>query len=188
MVALVASSCFPLPVEVPSAPRTVRVHELEGTWHVVSTNFPMWLDGTKRDPRFTYGLLPDSNEGARLSDEVSYQDVETGARETIEGIDTQDPSVPAHFTWRGDGILMLFTSEWYVAAIAPDRSWAIIYFTETPATPEGVDIIARTPWLPPAAKQSALDVLRSDPFLREKARGLVHLPARAWPGNTEQRR
>lgn len=136
----------------------------------------MWLDGTKRDPRFQYAVLPDSSDGARLSDEVSYEDAASGERETIDGIDTQDPSVPAHFTWRGAGILMLFTSEWYVAAMAPDRSWAIIYFTETPATPEGVDIIARSRALPPAAMQSALDLIRDDPFLREKARGLVHLP------------
>jgi hypothetical protein len=47
--------------------------------------------------------------------------------------------------------LSLFKSEWDVVFMSEDRSWAIITFSRTIATPEGMDVIARTPVMPEEA-------------------------------------
>lgn len=137
--------------------------QLAGTWHVVATNFPMWLDGTKKHPTFHYGVL---GEG-KLSDTVRY--VEDGEVGAIEGIDTQHGR---RFTWRGLGLLVLFASEWEVAAMDPAGEWAVISFSKTLATPEGVDVIVRTKGPVP---QAARDAIADCPELSEKAKGLTDL-------------
>ncbi len=135
----------------------------------------MWLEGNKTDPIFIYRLQP-SGDAVEIDDTVAY--TESGRRETIEGTDTQDPSVPAHFTWRGKGILAAFSSDWVIAHESPDQRWMILYFTKTIATPEGVDVIAKIPILPPEDRAAVDKVLAEDPFLKGKAGGLVWLGAR----------
>lgn len=142
---------------------------------MLASNFPMWLEGRKSDPIFLYRLL--STEGpAELDDTVAY--TESGRRETIEGTDTQDPASPAHFTWRGKGLLAAFSSDWVIAHESPDGRWMILYFTKTIATPEGVDVIARTPVLTPEERAAVDKALAENPFLKGKSGGLVWLGAR----------
>ncbi len=157
------SGCASVPLKVASTPTTLDAAALAGTWHVVATNFPMWTEGKKTKPTFNYGVL---GEG-RLSDVVRY--VEDGAPGYIEGVDTQDKETPTHFTWRGTGLLVLFVSAWDLVALDPAGEWAIVYFSSTLATPEGVDIITRRLQPPPEA---ALAVIAADPVLKEKAAGL----------------
>lgn len=178
------TGCFPLPVDVPSSPRTLDARTLGGDWYVAATNFPMWLDGGRCHPRFRYSNFADVDGDITMDDEVSY--LEPGERErgTITGFDTQDASKLAHFTWRGDGLLALFTSEWTVAHMSPDGSFAIIFFTETPATPSGVDVITRDAHPSPDIMRAATKVLQGDAFLRQHARGLVQLRP-AGPGAPE---
>ena len=146
---------------------------LAGSWHVVATNFPMWLSGDKQDPMFTY--TPRIEDGTlRLDDVVSYR--AGGTRQTIVGVDTQDAVVRSRFVWRGRGWLRLFSSTWAVAAGAPEQGWLVLFFTPTLATPAGVDIISRTPTLAPDAQAQALRVIAESPFLRERAQGLTWLP------------
>jgi hypothetical protein len=171
-VSLAASACFPVPPELPTAPRQLDARTLSGEWHVAATNFPMWLDGERCKPRFRYSEVSETRDGVRMDDEVAYVDMASGEAGGILGFDLQDPDQPAHFTWRGDGILGLFTSEWYVARLSDDGAWAIIYFTSTPATPEGVDVLIRGPEPAEATRRAALEALREDPFLREKSSGL----------------
>lgn len=151
---------------VPRAEDAALASRLAGTWHVVASNFPMWLDGKKTSPTFTYGVLG----GGKLSDTVRY--VENGEVGFIEGTDTQ---AGTHFTWRGTGLLVFFVSEWDVAAIDPAGAWAVISFSRTLATPEGVDVITRDPKPPPDVVEAALGAIAADPALAEKARGLTRL-------------
>ena len=167
--ALAATGCATTRPLVPRPPDVVQPAELAGTWHVLESTFPMWLEGAKTDPSFTYRVI-ESGEGSRMDDVVAY--LKNGEPDTIEGVDTQDPEDSSHFTWRGKGLLFLFKSEWYVVMRAPDRSWAVIYFSSTVATPEGVDIIARTRDLPEATLAGIRAAIFADPLLREKAAGL----------------
>ena len=98
-----------------------------------------------------------------------------GRADFIRGVDTRHPTVPTHFTWRGLGVLSLFTSEWDVVALSDDKRWAVIYFSATIATPEGVDLISRTPALNQADVSEALTLIRSDPFLASRAQNLFHV-------------
>ncbi len=159
---------------VPKPSIDVRPEALAGTWYVIESNFPMWGDGKKRDPQFHYRLLLD-HDGLKIDDRVTY--VEKGAAESIEGVDTPDPNDASHFTWRGKGILSLFTSEWYVVMTSPQGAsagdaWAVIYFSSTLATPEGVDIIARTPSLSKDTLGIVRKAIFDDPLLAPKAKGL----------------
>src|SRR5262249_15929809 len=97
-----------LPPDVPRPP-ALHAPPLDGEWQVLGSNFPMWLDGTKTEPTFMYRSYRDGDR-VRMSDTVLYR--VKGERKTIVGVDTQDPSWPAHFTWRGKGILGLFSSDW----------------------------------------------------------------------------
>lgn len=171
------TSCFPGRVEVPWRPDVFDARRLEGEWFVAATNFPMWLDGEKCDPRFRYRRVDDVDGNHAMDDEVSYLAPGATERGSIDGIDVQNQDNPARFTWRGDGILALFTSEWFVAYASPAGEMAIIYFTETPATPAGVDVITRDPMVSPEVRAAAEQVIRTDAFLAKNAAGLVWLGA-----------
>jgi hypothetical protein len=168
-LALTAAGCATTRPPVPRPPEAVIPAELAGTWYVLESTFPMWLEGQKTDPSFTYRPIEGDAE-RRLDDLVRYRN--DGEPDSIAGVDTQDPGDSSHFTWRGKGLLFLFKSDWYVVLRAPDRSWAVIYFSSTVATPEGVDIIARTPSLPEATLAQIRAAILGDPTLREKASGL----------------
>lgn len=109
---------------------------LPGTWNVQATNFPMWLAGTRSEPRFTYELV--SDEPLVLSDDVSY--VADGEQKHILGQDVWNGD---GFVWRGRKLLRLFASHWSVAGISDDGTIAVIRFSKSLATPAGVDIIVR---------------------------------------------
>ena len=168
-LALAGAGCATTRPLIPRPSELVQTSELAGTWHVLESTFPMWLEGPKTDPSFTYRVI-EGGESPRMDDLVAY--LKDGEPDTIAGIDTQDPEDSSHFTWRGKGLLFLFKSEWYMVMRAVDRSWAVIYFSSTIATPEGVDIIARTPTLPGATLEGIRAAIAADPRLREKATGL----------------
>lgn len=165
------AGCGGLPKAVPLS-AAFDAKKLEGGWHVLASNFPMWLEGKKSSPNFIYRVLPGSSP-VELDDTVAY--TEGGRRETIEGTDTQDPAAPSHFTWRGRGLLAAFASDWVVVAEGPDARWLVLYFTPTIATPEGVDVIARNPTLSDEDAKAITRLLENDPFLQQKARALVWL-------------
>jgi Lipocalin-like domain len=119
------------------------LHTLVGTWFICATNFPMWLKGNKTHPTFHYSLV--AHKERTLLDEVKY--LQNGKSKTITGYDTQDSSDPMAFVWRGKGLLRLLKSKWKVALIDPSGQWAVIWFSKTLFTPEGVDVISRTPAL-----------------------------------------
>jgi lipocalin len=166
LLLLALSACATAPLKLAVTPTTFDARALAGTWHVVATNFPMWTEGAKTQPTFSYGVL---GEG-ELSDLVRY--LENGAPGLVEGIDRQSATTPTHFTWRGVGWLALFSSGWDVVAIDTAGEWAIIAFSSTLATPEGVDIITRSAAPSPELLEVPLALIASEPLLRERARGL----------------
>lgn len=149
---------------------------IQGHWHVIATTLPMWTGGDRREPTFTYANLRREGDRVRFDDTVGF--VRDGARGTIEGVDTQHPEVPTHFTWRGRGWLVFFTSGWDVVAVDPAGRWAAITFEATIATPAGMDLISRRSSLDEGTIAEAVGVLRGDPGLVRYLDRLVTLPAR----------
>ena len=147
------------------SPPDVRVEDLAGTWHIVRTNFPMWLRGDKRRPCLEYGIL-DRDRGT-LSDLVTFE--KGGRAKSIRGVDRQDPARSCHFTWRGRGLLKLLRSDWYVIDLDRKRGLAAIYFTKTLFTPEGLDVVSRAAI--PDLHVAAFDDLEReiDAFVRDVA-------------------
>lgn len=167
-------ACAAVPLQVATAPKTLRAEALEGTWHVVATNFPMWLDGARTRPTFSYANVRTDEGEVKFDDTVGY--VERGAPGAIVGVDTQHRERSAHFTWRGRGVLALFTSDWDVVALDEQGQWAVIAFTPTLFTPAGVDIIARAPALDEPTLQQVRALIAADPVLAPLAHGLTTLP------------
>lgn len=106
-----------------------------------STNFPMWTKGNKTNPTFTYGLIKKSNGSEILSDKVSY--LKNGKSKSINGYDHVDSKTAGAFVWKGKGLLSFVKSKWRVELMDPSQQWAVICFSKTLFTPEGVDIISR---------------------------------------------
>lgn len=135
---------------------------LEGTWHVVATNFPMWTKGKRSDPRFIYSNARTVDGRAVFDDTVEY--VEGGRTKTIVGMDTE--LSPGKYEWRGRGWLKFFKSRWEIISIASDEQCLALSFTKTWATPAGIDIIARTKSLSEDAYASMLTAIGSPVLTR----------------------
>lgn len=106
----------------------------------------MWTKGDKTNPTFNYEIVQNKQGLNVLSDDVCY--LKKGNKKSIKGVDTPSESTPGTFVWRGKGLLKWVSSTWKVALKDEDHGeWAIIYFSKTLFTPEGVDIISRTPTL-----------------------------------------
>lgn len=126
-------------------------HFLIGTWFVCCTNFPMWTKGNKTNPTFNYAHAPTEKHPERLSDEVRY--LKNGKEKSIKGFDYPDAENADQFTWRGKGIMHLLRSRWQIILQDPKGQWAVIHFSKTLFTPEGLDIISRTPKMDPGTLQ-----------------------------------
>ncbi len=173
-----ASGCFPMPVKIAREPQVLDAKRLVGEWYVSATNFPMWIEGDRKEPRFRYSNVETRNGIVTMHDEISIAGESPEQRVTmLQGTNLQDPDQEAHFTWRGGGLLHLVTSEWYVARLSDDATVALIFFTETIATPAGVDVITREANPGAEVMRLAERWIAEDGFLREQAQGLVWLRA-----------
>jgi hypothetical protein len=108
---------------------------LPGTWHISATNFPMWVNGSRRNPEFEYSLR--SEVPLVVADRVGYTD-EHGRQRTIMGVDRWSGD---HFVWRGTGAHSLLRSRWSVAFLSDDV--LVIHFEKSRVTPGGTDIAIR---------------------------------------------
>jgi len=145
---------------------------LLGTWFICSTNFPMWVKGDKVNPTFNYSLATKNGEKVLL-DEVKYQ--KKGKEKSIVGYDYQDEKDSFAFVWRGKGLLSLLKSKWRVALIDPKGQWAVISFSKTLFTPEGVDIISRTPKMSAAQLREIKGLMERDETLKKHVESLKTL-------------
>jgi hypothetical protein len=144
---------------------------LVGTWFIHSTNFPMWLKGDKVNPTFNYSVV--TKKDRVLLDEVKY--LKNGKEKSIVGYDTQAPKDTTVFVWRGKGLLHLLKSKWKVALMDDSGQWAVIWFSKTLFTPEGVDIISRTPSLSPAVIHQIQAKMEHDSLLQKHSKNLKTL-------------
>ena len=142
---------------------------LTGTWFICFSNFPMWTKGDKINPTFNYEIMENRKDNNMLSDEVRY--IKNGKEKSIKGIDTQSASDSTAFVWRGKGLLKPLSSKWKVALIDEENGeWAVIYFSKTLFTPEGVDIISKNNSLSNAVWEQIRLRISADPLLAK------HLP------------
>jgi hypothetical protein len=137
---------------------------LEGTWHVVATNFPMWTKGKRTKPRFTYSNLRAVHGVECFDDTVSYE--EGGRTKTIVGVDTSDG--PRNYVWRGRGWLRFFTSRWEIISVSADEQCLALSFTKTLFTPAGFDIISRSESVSDDVYASMLAAIGSPSLIRLK--------------------
>ena len=110
---------------------------LPGSWFIAATNFPRWLSGERREPRFNYELV--STDPLVLADEVSYRTAE-GEEKRIAGKNTWKHD---EFVWRGKGLLRPITSRWHIAGAADDGTVLVLRFDQSFGTPGGIDIVVR---------------------------------------------
>ncbi len=120
---------------------TIQLKELEGSWYINYSNFPMWLKGHKTSPSFNYTLL-NKNSFSYLIDEVKF--TKKGKSKSIHGIDTPLNTSNSFFEWRGKGLLKVLKSKWRIIHFDTQNSYAIIFFEKTLFTPAGYDIISRS--------------------------------------------
>lgn len=120
--------------------QSIQLQDLEGTWYIVLTNFPMWLKGDKTRPTFTYTV---ETRGSIMGLRDEVRSWKNGRQQTIHGFDTPLDETNRRFEWRGKGLLSLLSSRWEIWYIDPSKEWAIIYFQKTLFTPEGYDVIAQ---------------------------------------------
>ena len=139
---------------------------LEGTWYVIASNFPLWTKGNRTQPRFIYSNLRSVDGRECMDDTVQY--VEGGRSKTIVGIDTQEQPGKPSYLWRGRGLLKLFTSRWEIISVASDEKCLALSFTKTWVTPAGVDIISRTRLLSEDAYASMICAIGSPSLTRLK--------------------
>lgn len=148
-------------------------HIIVGSWFIVQTSLPLWLKGDKLNPTLNYTLIQSKGK-EQLLDVVKYTN--NGKQKTITGYDTIDPTNPNAFSWRGKGWLSLFTSQCEIRLIDPNGQWAVSWFSKTPFTPEGVDIISRTPTLPAATIDAIKQAMRNDSLLAKFVDKVQPLP------------
>jgi hypothetical protein len=136
---------------------------LTGTWFICFSNFPMWTKGNKTNLTFNYAVAETSPK-LILSDDVRY--LKNGKQKSIKGLDTQSSENPNAFKWRGKGFLKIASSNWEVVFKDEEQGqWAVIYFSKTLFTPEGVDIISRTEELSPEMLKEINEKIKADPML-----------------------
>lgn len=147
-------------------------HLLEGTWYVTHSSFPYWKKKDRHDVRFNYFFRQDSMDIVMFDDRAEYKQ---GDRQKVfRGVDLQDPTMPSHFTWRGDGGLYGIVNHWYVVGIDPDAGWMVVCFPPSSlGTAAAVEVVFRDVNPSPETTKAALDHIERDPDLRERAKGLM---------------
>lgn len=145
-------------------------HFLIGTWFICFTNFPMWTKGDKTNPTFNYTHAPTKKYPERLADEVKY--LQNGQEKSIKGFDYPDAAKADRYTWRGKGITHLLRSRWSILLQDPKGQWAVIQFSKTLFTPEGMDIISRTQKIDPETWQQIQMALRRISIPKEQLESL----------------
>ena len=108
--------------------------QLEGTWEIKGTTFPMWLSNKRKNPRITYKKT--EKNAVELLDLVEHE--AKGKTKQIKGIDRL---AGEQFIWRGIGVLKVLSSRWQVVTIKGDV--LVIRFEKSLLTPAGVDVLIR---------------------------------------------
>lgn len=141
---------------------------LQGTWHLIYSNFNMWKKDGVNNITFNYTPVQQAGTTALL-DEVKYHD--NGKLKKVVGYDF--PYDDSKFTWRGKGLLFLLKSKWQVEWMSADKNCLVLSFEKTLFTPAGVDIIARDKKPTVALLQQAREIIQVNERLHALAAGLT---------------
>ena len=132
----------------------------------------MWLKGDKQHPSLNYSVT--ERKGTKvLLDEVKY--IQNGKSKSIVGYDYVNPDNERAFTWKGKGVLALAQSKWEVKLMDKEGQWAVIWFSKTLFTPEGVDIISRSPSLDTNTLNEIKNKMQADNILKKHVGSIVGL-------------
>lgn len=145
---------------------------LSGTWFIISSNFPIWLDGSKTNPTFNYTVTEKKGK-TFLIDEVKY--IKNGKTKTINGFDYLNTTNDKAFTWQGKGFLAIAKSHWEIRLLDKKNEWAVIWFSKTLFTPEGVDIISKKSRLDKSLIEEIKTKMLADSVLKKHVGSLVDL-------------
>ena len=137
--------------------KMIKLTDLEGSWYVNQTNFPMWLKGTKTAPRLNY-TIQTKRKDTVLFDRVNF--IQNEKEKNIKGDDWARNEGHTRFVWRGKGILGFLKSKWEILYINLEEQWAITYFEKTLFTPEGYDVISKKEKLGPSIEKQVLEKLK----------------------------
>ena len=132
----------------------------------------MWLDGTKTNPTFNYTITK-KNGKTFLIDEVKY--IKNKKTKTINGFDYLNPNNDKAFTWQGKGFLAIAKSHWEIKLIDEKNEWAVIWFSKTLFTPEGVDIISKNSKLDKSIIEEIKTKMLADSVLKKHVNSLIEL-------------
>lgn len=132
----------------------------------------MWLDGSKTNPTFNY-TITEKNGKTFLLDEVKY--TKRGKTKIIKGFDYLNPNNDMAFTWQGKGLLAIAKSHWEIKLIDEKNEWAVIWFSKTLFTPEGVDIISKKQKLDHSIMEEIKTKMQTDSVLKKHVSSLKDL-------------
>ncbi|MCP4441101.1 MAG: lipocalin family protein [Aureispira sp.] len=145
-------------------PFHLELPKLEGTWHILATNFPMWLKGNRTQPTLNYSSTTHKGQKVLL-DQVKF--LKNGKPKTITGYDYFEDTSHTKFTWQGKGLLSLFKSRWHIALMSKNHEWAVIIFQKTLFTPAGIDIISKSPDLDARLLNKIIDLIVRKGWLKD---------------------
>ena len=163
----------------PSTVRELDIDRFSGRWYVTITNYDFWKP-PRANTSIHYEII--DQQAWKLRDIVSYTPGEGQQREQIIGVDLQDPTLAGHFQWRGDQLLHMIVSHWFVVALDPEYRWAVTYFGDSNVgTGAGIDVYVREPCDSHSHEAEALRAVFTDPFLSRRAGGLFRIPHDGCP-------
>jgi len=163
-----------------------------GAWYVVESNLDVWNPKSSRIcPVVLYQWMEPSEEEKKKCESsgkplpVRVRDVTEFRTGTLEeqsaecsyylGIDTQHPTNPSQWRWRGTGKLFALSSDWQMVLHDVDYAeWAVTIFSATAFTKAGFDIYSRTPTLSAERLEQIHRRIEQTPFLKERAQGLFN--------------
>ncbi len=145
---------------------------LIGTWFILSSDAPIWLNGDKLLPTLNYTFVQ-KKDTYKLLDETRY--TKNGKKKVIAGYDRLAKNDPSAFVWKGRGILFFVTSKWKVSLQDKDGAWAVIHYSKTLFTPDGVDIISRSRSLNDNTISHIHQLMMQDRELAKHAGKLKHI-------------
>ena len=124
---------------------------LVGKWYIHRSTLPLWLNGDKHFPSLNYSI--DSRHPNYLGDCVMYKTKPLCSFLSSNAVELVDKSIVGwnsvldlnskELQWRGTGLLYPITSNWRVVAVDVSQRYAVIYFSKTMFTPEGMDVISK---------------------------------------------
>ena len=122
--------------------------QLDGTWTIKGTTFPMWLSEKRKHPRNTYKRT--EKKTVELLDLVEYE-----ANGKTKQIRVIDRLAGDQFVWRGVGMLRLLSSHWKVVTMKGDL--LVIRFEKSLVTPAGIDVLIKEGTEDPSLRQRVME-------------------------------